>query len=166
MRTNFKTKTKTTPNMGRNRLHVYLSVYMCEHTCTPICVCVRWEVFKPKLWAICLQPPIGRVCRPGQTETIGFYGWARKQVGFIISLPVPGMKRGKSAGFASQSPHCPKTRQKINPMMAEQPFRLLKDWKRIFFSSIVFWNNWLYTGDPRPVLNVGWRNVNTSWSMS
>ena len=74
--------------------------------------------------------PIGWVVaglHSGQTETIGFYGWARKQVGFIISLPVPGMKRGKSARFALQSPHCPKTRQKINPMMAEQPFRLLRD---------------------------------------
>ena len=134
MRTNFKTKTK--PNMGRNRLHlcVFVCVFVCvcvnTHAHQFVCVCELKGVQAQTLGHLSAAP-IGwwvvAGLHSGQTETIGFYGWARKQVGFIISLPVPGMKRGKSAGFALQSRHCPKTRQKINPMMAEQPFRLLRD---------------------------------------
>ena len=62
---------------------ICVCIFMNTHAHPFLCLC---EVFKPKLWPFVCSLQWGGFAGPlGQTETIGFYGWARKQVGFIIS---------------------------------------------------------------------------------
>ena len=125
---------------------ICVCIYVNTQTRVSVCVCVcELKCVQAQTLGHLSAAPIGwwvvAGLHSGQTETIGFYGWARKQVGFIISLPVPGWNAAKVPALHYNRRTALKQDKRLTLWWLNSLsgcWEIEKGKKNVFFLSIVF----------------------------